>query len=80
MLLQALVPSMPSLPKESASPGAATSPLDDQISDAEKQVEKQKEMIIELVAEGKDGEGARRQLDAMVEDLAFLLKLRSISS
>ena len=59
---------MPSLPKESAGPGAATSPLDDQISDAEKQVEKQKEMIIELVAEGKDVGGARRQLDAMVED------------
>ena len=71
---------MPSPPTESATPGAATSPLDDQISDAEEQVEKQKEMITQLVAEGKDVGGARNQLDAMVEDLAFLVKLRSISS
>jgi hypothetical protein len=68
------------VPPDSANSGAATSPLDYQISDAEEKIEKQKETIIQLVAEGADAAIARKQLDALVEDLVFLVKLRSIST
>jgi hypothetical protein len=57
--------------------GGASSPLDDQIAEAEEEVNKQRKIIADLAAQGHETVDAQKQLALMLENLAFLVKLRS---
>jgi hypothetical protein len=73
---------MPNIPTEPSSlnSGGAGSSLDDQIAEAEEEVNKQRETIARLAAQGHETADARKQLASMLENLAFLVKLRSSST
>lgn len=70
---------MPDIPTEPGSLyfGGPTSLLDDQIAEAEEGVKKQKETIAHLAAQGHETIDAQKQLALMLENLVFLVKLRS---
>jgi hypothetical protein len=55
--------------------GGAMSSLEQQIAEAEEEVNKQREAIAHLAAQGREAAAARQQLNAMFENLAFLKKL-----
>jgi hypothetical protein len=57
-----------------------TSPLDDQIAEVEEEVKKQRETIAHLAAQGHETIDAQKQLALMLENLVFLVKLRSSST
>ena len=73
---------MPDIPPEPGSLhfGGATSSLDDQIAEAEEEVKKQRETIAHLAAQGHETIDAQKQLALMLENLVFLVKLRSSST
>ena len=73
---------MPDIPTEPGSLyfGEPTSLLDDQIAEAEEEVKKQKETIAHLAAQGHETIDAQKQLSLMLENLIFLVKLRSSST
>jgi uncharacterized coiled-coil protein SlyX len=51
--------------------------LEQQIAEARKELKKQREKIARLTAEGHDVREERKELFSMIENLAFLIKLRS---
>jgi ABC-type transporter Mla subunit MlaD len=55
--------------------GGVMSSLEQQIAEAEDEVEAQRQMIARLAAQGREVTAARQQLVAMFENLAFLKKL-----
>jgi hypothetical protein len=71
---------MPDIPTESGSLGGPTSSLDNQIAEAEEEVEKQRETIAHLTAQGHETINAQKQLALLLENLVFLVKLRSSST
>jgi len=55
--------------------GGAMSSLEHQIAEAKKEVNKQRETIARLTAQGHKVTAERKQLISMLENLAFLEKL-----
>ena len=54
--------------------------LDDEIEQAKEEINKQKETIARLTAEDHEMPDAREQLNSMLENFVFLVKLRSYAT
>ena len=72
------------MPHTLTRPGSAYSPgsmsLDDEIEQAKEEINKQKETIARLTAEDHEMPDAREQLNSMLENFVFLVKLRSYAT
>jgi hypothetical protein len=72
------------MPNSLTQPGSIYAPgamsLDDEIQQAKEEINKQKDAIAGLTAEDQAMPDARQQLDSMLENFAFLVKLRSYAT
>jgi hypothetical protein len=72
------------MPNSLTQPGSIYAPgamsLDDEIEQAKEEVNKQQEKIARLTAEGHEAPAAQEQLNSMLENLVFLVKLRSCAT